>query len=382
MADYTGNILDSDTILVADGATNFKVTAAILAEYINSKTPTGVATNILDSDLFLIADGGTNYKINAADLAEYVNAKAPPAASSDVTWYNGAADGNTSGPVLQIPGSDKIWLANGGNLRVSTDSGATFSAASPNLAVSTWIPGEYNTGMALALGTNGKLYKTADYAASWTEVNGGSASGDTWKSIAYGGSGRWMAVGSNSLDLVYSSDNGDTWTDGTLGLAGSRAIYLGANRHNNVFYVGSSSSSDNAKYTTDGGVTWSDLVHKHASTGSVQFGGVNGEQMLVNGIRNIPGIGKTTAWGIGTPPTSWTYIDPTNGHTSQTWSEVKATWYFYGGSSRSIYKDGSLSVKVGGGGTVLRVAPGLNAYIEDLGLLAGGLPFAFFAPGD
>lgn len=381
MADYTGNILDSDTILVADGATNFKVTAAILAEYINSKTPTGVATNILDSDLFLIADGGTNYKINAADLAEYVNAKAP-ATSSDVKWYNGTADGNISGPVLQIPGSNKIWLANDGNLLVSTDSGATFSAATPNPSISSWIPGDYNTGMALAIGTNGKLYKTADYAASWTEVNGLSASGDTWHRTAYGGSGRWMATASNGTDLVYSSDNGDTWTNRTLTVTGPRALFLGANRHDNVFYVGSSASNDYMTHSTDGGETWYSLEHKHASGGSVVFGGVNGEQMMVNGIRNIPTNGATTAWGIGTPPATWTYINPNDGHTSQTWSDVKATWYFYNTTSRSIYKSGSLSVKASGGGTVLRVAPGIGAYNEDLGLMSGGLPFAFFAPGD
>lgn len=222
-------LIDTDLLIISDlGGTNYKITADLLAQYVNAKAPIpGMSTNILDTDVFLISDtSSVNYKISADALAQYINTH--PSAPS------GGSGGLTDGKVMYSDDHGATWT--------QTDSVEPPPSYQPNQIGSRG----YGNGVWI-LGINPTDSNSSSTARWQPEKIRRSTDGLTYTKVAIPGldaegssaSGRY-----NWLGLFYNPGTSTWW--GFLDAVGFRGY---------------------AVKSTDGGVSWSNVV-LHGATGA------------------------------------------------------------------------------------------------------------------
>ncbi len=105
----------------------------------------------------------------------------------------------------------------GNSFFVSTDNGAAWKACTSW----SWLPSSVYkyaiSGTAIAAVSQAVLYISKDYGESWTRVGSDSANRGI-QAIAASGSA-FIAAFQDSNGLIYSTDNGTTWTESRTGLA-------------------------------------------------------------------------------------------------------------------------------------------------------------------
>lgn len=367
---YSGNIVDNDFFLISNGTVNLKVSATILAQYINGKepAPSGVTTNILDTDFFLIADGTVNYKISANDLANYVNTHSsqpsqpsPPTSSSGgaqrinagASW--GGFEDTAGGPCnpMSWDGSSDFYVAigafsirdpvgdnvvNTGGIFLTSDSFnfSKVSSSNPSLnrvAISPDGTPGVMVGLDITAGSkNGvsqpsSLERSTDFGSNWTTVY--SSSSSVYINTRGKGS-EMMAIEHTSGSSVFSSDEGATWAGaGSVGSAGTiiKSLVPSRDPASSTWFA---TTYDKIFRTTDNGATWS-----NATTRTGTGPGLNNADVSTEVDSGAPGSGTWIAvvYRAGIKRTTndgatWTTIPSPSGGIvwAVSYNETTSTW--------------------------------------------------------
>ena len=245
------------------------------------------------------------------------------------TWTSAQQDednpfGTGEGKGVAYDGKGR-WVAVGnadpvdnGNILYSTDNGETWTSAQQNGG------SPFGTGEGYGVAYDGKgrwvavgnaepsdigniLYST-DNGETWTSAqqNGNNPFGTgNGNGVAYDGKGRWVAVGyddsSDTGNILYSTDNGETWTSAQqnggspFGIGyGFGVAYDGKGRW---VAVGSDDSSDtgNILYSTDNGETWTSAQQN----GNNPFGTGNGNGVAYDGKGTWVAVGSDDSSDTG-----------------------------------------------------------------------------------
>jgi len=198
--------------------------------------------------------------------------------SSDGATWTAVGDSKFgwSGWIMDIAYGNNKFVAVGseGTITYSTDNGVNWTAVGDSKFGTTMINGIANSeNRFVAEGLNGKMAWSSD-GITWTAVGDSKFGSDnTIWGIAYG-SGKFVAVGTGNNRLAYSTDNGMTWTAGTI----SADYQSGIAYCNNKFIAW----GNNKLATSPDGLTWTPIGN------IVTFSYING---IVWGSNKLVAVG-------------------------------------------------------------------------------------------
>ncbi len=99
-------------------------------------------------------------------------------------------------------------VGDGGTILKSTDAGATWSALASGTNSTLYDVHFFDDATGVAVGDGGLILRTTDGGASWASVTSGVR--DPLRAVSFSGANGICSGG--SLDILYSSDSGATWT--------------------------------------------------------------------------------------------------------------------------------------------------------------------------
>lgn len=135
------------------------------------------------------------------------------------------------------------------------------------------------TGTMFLTGSNGQVYKSVDYGATWSQARTGISVSNTFFDIFFKTTNEGMVVGSSGL-AYYTTDGGANWVQQTTGsTAGLYSVHCAGS----VWYV-SGASNTLLKFTPPS--TWSDVS---IPTGVGTFPLIEGLQFLTDQIGTVSG---------------------------------------------------------------------------------------------
>ena len=178
--------------------------------------------------------------------------------------------------------------ANGGLVYRSMDYGVTWSALT--LPSRAWVSvavsstGQYVVA-ASSDGTVVRLYNSSDYGATWVARGYGS---NTWVQVAISATGQYQVGVANNLNIQISRDYGVTWMVPTSG-GTSTSILTGVAISSSGQYITFVCNGFDVQQSSDYGVTFTSRSSSYqwscvamSSTGQIQIGGFNGNNMYVS----------------------------------------------------------------------------------------------------
>ncbi len=150
----------------------------------------------------------------------------------------------------------------------------------------------YNFNNVLYSGARGKLYKSVDFGANWTELTGAAPTAGTLNSTIYANGDTIIAGWKSNDKITKSMDGGATWTNSTLYPDVSKNIV----RLNGNFYL-----------RTDGGVHKStDVCSTFTTLAGVPSNLEEGALTVSNGVLVCAGIGDSSIYISNDEGTTWT----------------------------------------------------------------------------
>lgn len=201
--------------------------------------------------------GGTNWEddqvLSAADQNSTI------IRSSNEPWYIGTFPTNFSGTGL-IKFSDTIWQTTSAR---STDAGVTWSVS---ITSGNFL---YNSGAAgIAVTDGGAVKYTTDSGATWNSASVAPANVTSIQSIGMGSTTVAVLVGQGASgeSIWYSSDGGDNWAQAATGPGATEQINTLIMVSATVGYASVQTQTKIWK-TTDGGANWSDTTHAKVAPG-------------------------------------------------------------------------------------------------------------------
>ena len=118
-----------------------------------------------------------------------------------------------------------VWIVCGasGKMKRSVDDGANWTEPDPGAGTSNLLglsyggAGDGAANVWIVVGNSGIISRSTDQGANWTVIDGGHTT--TLRGVAANGSGSWVACG-DSGKLGFSDDDGASWTFGTSSYTG------------------------------------------------------------------------------------------------------------------------------------------------------------------
>lgn len=289
-------------------------------------------------------------------------------------------------------------VGDGGTILKSTDAGATWSALASGTGSTLYDVHFFDDATGVAVGDGGLILRTTDGGASWGAVTSGVR--DALRAVSFSGANGICSGG--SLDILYSSDSGATWTVAQKNLFASG--FFGAHMLSpTVGFV----TGQNAIFqgifgsTVDGGAHWSfHTFYFNNSEGSADdvffFDGATG---ITSGVvfDGTGAIARTTntgsTWNSSLFPQGLQGIDfpkPEAGFTvgffgtifkstdlGLNWSPQESGTTFDLLDVR-FASDGLTGLAAGANGTILRTTNGGQAGGNDLELLSAASHMGHF----
>ena len=211
-------------------------------------------------------------------------------------WVNCPNTWGLHGYSLALQGTD-IWFGNQGDIRKSTDDGASFIQSSSGIPSSSQISEIFvsdNTIFAHKATYNDHLYRSTDNGGTWELKN----TGLTWAEPApfYVSNitqiGNTLYIGTSN-GVYQSTDDGDNWSEivgnnwSSLGLA-SKSVRVVKN-NNGILYAG---TNYGLFVSSDNGITWTVTGFNGNEVNDVEFYGsevfvcINNGDMIYRSIDN------------------------------------------------------------------------------------------------
>jgi uncharacterized protein (TIGR03437 family) len=224
---------------------------------------------------------------NSSNLYVDVSLRGRGAPGAQGNYFFRSVDGGTTWPEIKVPqaadllavdpaSSNIVYLGAGGLLR-STDSGVTWSATSITTFVTGINPDAHRSGVVYVTTTDGKIYKSTDFGATWTSLASSlpegfnrlnSVAADPSNGSVLWGTGQGSCMASNNIPficgLVQSSDGGKTW-QAISSVRGWFKNVVVDSRNGNIYAGGQDdtalvTSQALAVKSTDGGKTWAKIT--------------------------------------------------------------------------------------------------------------------------
>ncbi len=129
------------------------------------------------------------------------------------TWTERSVGGGACTAIVQASDGGNWVIGTGlGGIKITSDLQSFSNIVAETTAVNEVAGLAANNGVVIMVRKDGKIFKSSDDGASWTQKATGLS---TRTGVATNGSGTWVSVG-NSSKIYYSTDDGDTWTLATI----------------------------------------------------------------------------------------------------------------------------------------------------------------------
>jgi hypothetical protein len=288
---------------------------------ISSFTGEYMLKNLRNGDINVVVSSATStvngygfVRVAAASNMTKIIKKAP-----FIDWSRQQISPQNSGTQCATDGKTIVAADTGviGTIIISSD-GRTFSTSSIGSGI--FLFAYYGDGVFVVGGTGGYLY-TSPNGASWTErTSGFSTTHIRWGTY---GNGTHVIIG-DSGKLSYSTNGGVTWTNTSPFAAGNSTVKFG----NNLFVVVGSQNSGTPLYTSTNGQSW---TQRSAGTGGANLSDSaygTGGWIAISGntcSKSIDGVNWTSSSNV-----TGSYIDFVNKY-----------WIAYNGATAKVSTDGT-----------------------------------------
>jgi uncharacterized protein (TIGR03437 family) len=223
---------------------------------------------------------------NSSNLYVDVGPRGKALPGQPLNYFFRSADGGATWsqstlPIVDLlavdPASSNIIYAGLNGLSRSTDSGVTWTGTSITTFVDGISPDASRAGVVYVTTTDGKIYKSTDFGATWTSLAGSlppqfnrllSVAADPNNSNILWGTGEGSCLASNNIPficgLVQSSDGGKTWQAISSVKGWFKNVVVDS--RNGTIYAGGQDNSQGvtsqalAVRSTDGGKTWTKIT--------------------------------------------------------------------------------------------------------------------------
>jgi photosystem II stability/assembly factor-like uncharacterized protein len=187
---------------------------------INGSSWVQTVQGIIEGRINTLAVTSNDYVFAATDRALYRS-------TNNVTnWIDIAFQGI---PVysMVIDAANRIFVSAQNTIKVSTDSGVTWSISGSGLPSSTLYSLTAGTNGNLYVRTSNSVFRSIDNGANWTAINNGLQLGYTSALNAL--ANNTLFCGISSVGVFRSTDNGDNWTLSNSGITDNRVFCFGGN---------------------------------------------------------------------------------------------------------------------------------------------------------
>lgn len=230
-------------------------------------------------------------------------------------------------PQIKVDSFPGLFLTNTSNQAYRLIGELTTTISAPYMASLS-----YNSDKSVMIATNwnGQPSRSLDYGATWSKLSvPGIGDWDNWQLGAYG-NGRFVIVRNSTKLLKYSDDNGDTWTDVTMGPAYADWNNLVYTRGRFVL----SAANDASRIVTSlDGVTWTNVSLPTVSNAYGWKITAVTPNFVILSARSVPYIIYTTDFtSFNAVNAGWNTYNPdaAYGSTIGDWRDDKRDGYSYG----------------------------------------------------
>ena len=196
------------------------------------------------------------------------------------TEQTSSPSGNWADTAISASGTDLAAVQNGGELYVSTSSGATWSAPSGLVNATSsqsWVSVDMSSNgqVIVAAVAGGSLYSSRDGGSTWTLANlGNGSTTSNFSSVSVTADGTKMVAASLGGYIYTSSNSGQTWTDqaSAHGIAWKAAAYSGDGSHifavqnGGQIYVSTNDGGSLTQISNVSSVPWTDMAVSNSGT--------------------------------------------------------------------------------------------------------------------